>query len=102
MEGVPLELVLTKLIKSPKKPLVSIIGGAKISTKIKLIHNFLAKADNIVLGGALANTVIQAKGFAIGKSLTEEKMIDEVKKLELTNTRINIPVDVERGLLSIK
>ncbi len=84
---------LSKVLKEPDHPLVVIIGGAKISTKIRMIKNFLKNADHIILGGALANTVIAAKGFAIGKSVIEESMIDEIKKLELTDTSLHIPVD---------
>jgi len=85
---------LSKLLDEPVRPLLVIIGGVKISTKIKVIKNFLKKADNLILGGALANTVISAKGFAIGKSVVEEEMVDEVKKLELTNIKLHIPVDI--------
>lgn len=85
---------LSKILDEPIHPLVVIIGGVKISTKIKVIKNFLKQADNLILGGALANTVIRAKGLAIGKSVVEEEMVDEVKKLELTNTKLHIPVDV--------
>lgn len=85
---------LSKILDKPKHPLVTIIGGVKISTKIKIIKSFLKKADNLILGGALANTVIWAKGFAIGKSISEETMVDEIKKLELTDTKLHIPVDV--------
>lgn len=85
---------LSKILDEPIHPLVVIIGGVKISTKIKVIKNFLKQADHLILGGALANTVIRAKGFAIGKSVVEEEMVDEVKKLELTNTKLHIPVDV--------
>jgi len=85
---------LSKVLDKPERPLVVIIGGVKISTKIKVIRNFLREADGIILGGALANTVISAKGFAIGKSVTEEEMVKEVKKLELTNIKLHIPLDV--------
>lgn len=85
---------LSKVLDEPIHPLVVIIGGVKISTKIKVIKNFLKQADNLILGGALANTVIRAKGFAIGKSVVEEEMVDEVKKLDLTNIKLHIPVDV--------
>jgi len=63
--------------------LVVVVGGAKISTKIKFIEEFLTKADNLLLGGALANTVIAAKGFAIGRSVVEEGMIKEIEKNEV-------------------
>lgn len=85
---------LSKILDEPVHPLLVIIGGVKISTKIKVIKRFLEKTDSLILGGALANTVISAKGFAIGKSVVEEEMVDEVKKLELTNIKLHIPVDV--------
>lgn len=85
--------VLKKIMESPEHPLAVIIGGAKISTKIRLIKNFLSVADDIILGGALANTVLRAKGLAIGKSVIEEEMVEEVKNLEITSTKIHIPVD---------
>lgn len=86
--------ILSGLLKGSKHPLVVIIGGVKISTKIRVIKNFLAKADNLILGGALANTVISAKGLAVGRSVIEEKIIEEVKKLELTDVKLHLPVDV--------
>ncbi len=86
--------VLSRFLDVMERPLTAIIGGAKISTKIRLVEDFLNKADNLILGGALANTVISAKGIAIGKSVVEKAMVEEVKKLELTNTKLHIPVDV--------
>jgi phosphoglycerate kinase len=86
--------VLSDVLEKPQHPLVVVIGGVKISTKIKIIESFLKKTDDLILGGALANTVISAKGFAIGKSIVEEEMIKEVKRLELTNIKLHIPVDV--------
>jgi phosphoglycerate kinase len=74
--------------------LVVIIGGVKISTKIKVIKKFLKQADHLILGGALANTVISAKGFAIGRSIVEKEMVEEIKKMELTNIKLHLPVDV--------
>ncbi|MFA6422794.1 MAG: phosphoglycerate kinase [Candidatus Buchananbacteria bacterium] len=86
-------LNLSKALKNPNKPLVVIIGGAKISTKIGLIKNFLSIANKIILGGALANTVLQAKGISVGKSLVEPEMFDDVKKLKLTDNKIVVPLD---------
>ncbi len=85
---------LSEVLNNPKHPLVVVVGGAKISTKIKMIKSFLEKADDLILGGALANTVIAAKGLSIGKSVSEKSMEEEVKKLELTNTKLHIPFDV--------
>lgn len=85
--------VLSQTRQDPLKPLVVIIGGAKISTKIGLIQKFLSVADNILLGGALANTVLSAKDLAIGSSFVEPEMIEEVKNLKLTDTKLHLPVD---------
>ena len=60
---------------------------------IEIVKKFLNLADDILLGGALANTVLRAKGIAIGKSIVEEEMVQDVKNLEITNTKIHIPVD---------
>ena len=84
---------LTKIRDNPKQPFCVIIGGSKISTKIKLIQSFLGKAQDIILGGALANTVLHAQGVAIGKSFIEEEMVEEIKNLRLTDTKIHLPLD---------
>ncbi len=84
---------LSRVRDNPGHPLAVIIGGAKISTKIKLIQGFWDKAEDIILGGALANTVLHAKGITVGKSLIEESMIPEVKKLEITDVKLHLPVD---------
>lgn len=85
---------LSKILENPERPLAVIIGGVKISTKIQMIEKFLEKADNLILGGALANTVIAAKGLAIGQSIIDKEMVEEVKKMELTDTKLHLPVDV--------
>ena len=85
--------VLEKAMKNPDHPLVVIMGGAKISTKIKLIKNFLNAADHILLGGALANTVLRAQGLAVGDSVVEEEMVEAVKDFNLTDTKVHLPVD---------
>lgn len=84
---------LTKIVCSPKKPLVVIIGGAKISTKIKVIKNFLPVAKRILLGGALANTVLKAKGISVGGSKIEPEMFSQVKNIQLTDNQLVVPVD---------
>ncbi|MFH0852642.1 MAG: phosphoglycerate kinase [bacterium] len=86
--------VLARARDNPEHPLVVVIGGAKISTKIKLIQEFLNKADHIILGGALANTVLHAQGLAIGRSMVELEAVSEVQKLQITNTKLHLPVDV--------
>ncbi|HCJ52949.1 MAG: phosphoglycerate kinase [Candidatus Kerfeldbacteria bacterium RIFCSPLOWO2_01_FULL_48_11] len=85
-----LESVLTK----PARPFVAVIGGAKISTKIGVIQSLLQKVDSLLLGGALANTILRAQGVQIGTSLVEEGMVEVAKSLKLTDNRLHIPIDV--------
>ncbi|MDD2753601.1 MAG: phosphoglycerate kinase [Candidatus Portnoybacteria bacterium] len=84
---------LSRVRDRAEHPLCIIIGGAKISTKLKLIQSFLGKAEDIILGGALANTVLRAKGMAIGQSMVEEIEVEKLEKLEITNSKIHLPPD---------
>ncbi len=67
--------VLSKVMKHPQKPVVMLLGGVKISTKIGVIDNFLKIADHILIGGAMANTFFKAQGHEVGASVVEEEMI---------------------------
>jgi len=84
---------LSGVLFKPKRPLVVIIGGAKVSTKIKVIEKFLEKADKLLLGGALVNTVFAAKGLSLGKSFIEKNVFEIVEKLNLENPKIQLPND---------
>jgi phosphoglycerate kinase len=81
----------------PKKPVIAIVGGAKVSTKIELLQNLVTKVDALVIGGAMANTFLLAQGIAVGKSLAEQDMGDTVDtildKAEKANCAIIVPVD---------
>lgn len=89
---------LDKVLKNPERPLVAIIGGAKISTKIKVINKFLKLADAVLIGGALANTIFAAQGIFIADSVIEKRAFPEVKKLDLKNPKLFLPSDL--GLYS--
>src|SRR5204862_1785984 len=65
----------------PKKPVIEVVGGAKVSTKIELLENLVTKVDALVIGGAMANTFLLAEGIAIGKSLAEHDMDDQVNTI---------------------
>ncbi len=84
---------LEDTLKNPQRPLLAIIGGAKVSTKIGVIENLLNNVDNLVIGGGMCFTFYKAKGYNIGKSLCEDEFIDVAKEL-LDNTKIYLPVDV--------
>ncbi|MEO6509141.1 MAG: phosphoglycerate kinase [Patescibacteria group bacterium] len=87
-----------KAVDHPKKPVVSIIGGAKISTKVPVLHKLITISDYILVGGALANVFLVAEGYKIGKSLCEMDQVDTVKRLisyaKRNNTKLMIPTDV--------
>jgi len=86
---------LSAILKAPRRPLTVLMGGAKISTKMPVIEKFLEFADNVCLGGALANTVLKAKGMAVGKSLVEEGMVEKIRDVEFTDTHLHLPLDVK-------
>lgn len=92
---------ISHVIKHPKHPFVAIIGGAKISTKLKLLYRLTGIADYLILGGALANTMLEALGYPIGKSLSEKDTLDEVKRIvrhaKAHDTKIILPQDVVVG-----
>jgi len=101
--GLALENELKKLnqvMKSPKKPLIIIIGGAKISDKIGVIKNFLKKANCILTGGGVANTFFAAQKLPVGQSLYEETMIPLARQL-LKSKKIILPIDsvVSKGAI---
>lgn len=80
-------------LKNPQRPLLGIIGGAKVSTKIGVIKHLLRTVDNIVIGGGMCFTFYRAKGYGIGKSLCEESFIDEAKAIT-DNSKLYLPIDV--------
>ncbi len=84
---------LNKVFLSYNHPLVAIIGGVKIITKLKIIKKFLQKADKLLLGGALINTIFAAKGMETGKSFIEKDMFKVVQGLNLENPKFVFPVD---------
>ena len=92
---------LKKITSEITKPTTCLIGGSKISTKIKIIRNLITKFDNIIIVGAMANNIIKFKGHEIGKSLCEkncDKIIKEIFTLgEKNNCNIVIPEDVSVG-----
>ncbi len=88
---------LSDSLKNPQKPLTLIIGGAKIGTKIDIINNFLDIADNILIGGAMANTFLFSKGKNIGKSLFEKEKVKNAREIlenaKKSKTKIHLPLD---------
>ncbi|PIT92106.1 MAG: phosphoglycerate kinase [Candidatus Harrisonbacteria bacterium CG10_big_fil_rev_8_21_14_0_10_42_17] len=84
---------LSRVTHHPKKPLVVILGGAKISDKLGVIHNFERSASSFLIGGATANVFLKARGLDIGNSLYEKDMLPTAKKL-IQSKKVFIPQDV--------
>ena len=81
-------------IEDPKRPLVAVLGGAKIADKLAVIENLLAKADTLIIGGGMAYTFLKAQGYEIGTSLFDESKLDYCKDmLQKAGERIVLPVD---------
>jgi phosphoglycerate kinase len=85
---------LHEAVSSPKRPFVAILGGAKVSDKIKLISNPLGKVDRILIGGAMAYTLLKARGATVGKSLVEADQVEPMKALlAQAGDKIMLPCD---------
>lgn len=86
---------LGQAIAAPKKPFVAILGGAKISDKIGVIRNLLTKADQVLIGGGMANTFFKAQGYPVADSLVEDEALETAREiLQVGGTRLRLPVDM--------
>ena len=88
---------LGRALEHPKNPLIAIVGGSKVSSKLTVLESLSTKVDQLIVGGGIANTFIAAAGFSVGKSLYEEDLIPEAKKLmaQAQEKGIEIPVPVD-------
>jgi len=84
---------LEDALKKPKRPLLAIIGGAKVSTKVGVIRNLLTSVDNLIIGGGMCFTFFKVKGYGIGKSLCEDDFLDEARAL-ISEPKIYLPTDI--------
>jgi phosphoglycerate kinase len=86
---------LGRVLTSPERPLVAILGGAKVSDKIEVIQNFLGRVDRLIIGGAMAYTFLKARGVPVGRSLVEDDKLDEARQIEEQARRLQfgLPVD---------
>ena len=87
-----------KVLDNPARPLAAIIGGSKVSTKLALLENLLEKVDVLIVGGGIANTFLAAAGYMVGKSLYEEDLVPDAKRImeqaKNLNRELPLPVDV--------
>jgi phosphoglycerate kinase len=84
---------LGKALKEPARPMVAIVGGSKVSTKLTVLDSLSKIADQLIVGGGIANTFVAAQGHNVGKSLYEADLVEEAKRL-LTTCDIPVPTDV--------
>ncbi len=85
---------LGKALDNPARPMVAVVGGAKVSSKLTVLDALVGKVDRLVVGGGIANTFIAAAGHGVGKSLYEPDLVDEARRLIEGNADIPIPTDV--------
>ncbi|AWH34242.1 MULTISPECIES: phosphoglycerate kinase [Stenotrophomonas] len=89
---------LAKALDAPAKPLLAIVAGSKVSTKLELLANLVNKVDQLIVGGGIANTFIAAAGYKVGKSLYEPDLLDTARKIvadaQARGAAIPLPVDV--------
>jgi phosphoglycerate kinase len=86
---------LGQAIDNPERPFIAILGGAKISDKIGVIRNLLTKADQVLIGGGMANTFFKAQGYPVGDSLVEEEALETAREiLEEGSNHLRLPVDI--------
>ncbi len=84
---------LDKALKNPERPMLAIVGGAKVSSKLQVLESLAQKTDQLIVGGGIANTFLLAAGYSVGKSLVEEDLVDTAKAL-MAKTSIPLPIDV--------
>lgn len=84
---------LERSLRNPERPMLAVVGGAKVSSKLEVLKSLSGKVDQLIVGGGIANTFLKANGFNVGKSLYEEDLVETAAQL-MTQTSIPLPVDV--------
>ncbi|WP_439106445.1 phosphoglycerate kinase [Congregibacter sp.] len=87
---------LDKALANPARPMVAIVGGSKVSTKLEVLDALSEKVDQLIVGGGIANTFLAAAGHPVGKSLCEHELLDEARRIG-AKTHIPLPTDVVTG-----
>ena len=89
---------ITRALANPKRPLVAIVGGSKVSTKLSILQSLSAKVDGLIVGGGIANTFMLAAGLPIGRSLAEPALVEEAKaviaSMKARGAEVPVPTDV--------
>ncbi len=89
---------ITRALEQPKRPLLAIVAGSKVSSKLSILKSLAANVDQLIVGGGIANTFMLAAGLPIGKSLAEPELVEEaraiIEMMRLRGAAVPIPVDV--------
>ncbi len=89
---------LEKALGAPERPVAAVVGGAKVSTKLDVLHHLVAKVDHLIIGGGMANTFLAARGIAVGRSLCEHDLtqtaLDILDAADRANCTVHLPYDV--------
>lgn len=85
--------VLHKAMQNPERPMLAIVGGAKVSSKLHVLNSLADRTDQLIVGGGIANTFLLAAGYPVGKSLVEKDLLETARKL-MKKTNIPLPIDV--------
>ncbi|MFO7305631.1 MAG: phosphoglycerate kinase [Gammaproteobacteria bacterium] len=93
---------LETALEKPKRPLIAIVAGSKVSTKLTVLETLLTKVDKLIVGGGIANTFLAAQGYAIGKSLVEADMIDIAKGLLARSKELGVEIPLPTDVVVAK
>ncbi len=92
---------LSQALSAPDRPFVAISGGVKVSSKLGVLNNLLGKVDDLIIGGAMANTFLLAQGHSMGRSLVEESLVDTAREIlgtaKAKGTTLHLPLDFSFG-----
>jgi phosphoglycerate kinase len=95
-------LALEMALQKPQRPLLAIVAGSKVSTKLTVLESLLAKVDKLIVGGGIANTFLAAAGYNVGKSLVETEMLDIAKGLLTRSKELNVEIPLPTDVVVAK
>jgi phosphoglycerate kinase len=95
-------IALETALESPKRPLVAIVAGSKVSTKLTVLESLLGKVDKLIVGGGIANTFLLAEGYGVGKSLVEAEMVDIARDLLQKSAQLKVEIPLPSDVVVAK
>ena len=95
-------IALETALESPKRPLIAIVGGSKVSTKLTVLESLLGKVDKLIVGGGIANTFLLAEGYGVGKSLVEAEMVDIARGLLQKSAELKVEIPLPSDVVVAK